>query len=90
MLGYLYRGQGGVFVDGRRKRAPSPLKLAQMLCRWRPDLTKDTLERIAELGDDQIWAVMDRVPPEFMTETAKQFAFQVVTTSKTELLREAR
>lgn len=90
MLGYLYRGQGGVFVDDRRKRAPSPLKLAQMMCRWKPEFTSDTLDRIEELEEDQIWTVIDRVPTEFMTQTAKQFAYQVVITSKTELLREAR
>lgn len=90
VLAYLYRGRGGVFVGERARPAPSPLKLAQMLCRWKPGFTRDTLDRIDDLEDHQIWVAIDRVPSEFMTETAKRFAYQVVTTSRNELLRGAR
>ena len=43
MLAYLRRGRGGVYVNSRRERAPSPLALAELLCRWQPDCTRGRL-----------------------------------------------
>ena len=90
VLEYVRRGRGGVYVNSRRERAPSPLALAQVLCRWKPEFTHMTLERIESLSDGQIRTAVERVPREFMTGLAKEFAVQVVTTSRQELLRSAR
>ena len=49
-----------------------------------------TLERIESLSDGRIRTAVERVPREFMTGLAKEFAVQVVTTSRQELLRSAR
>ena len=87
---YLDAGRGAIHVDSRRKRAPSPLRLARLLCRWRPEYTNRTLERIGGVSQDEIRTTIDRVPDEFMSEIAKEFAFQVVMTGKQELLRSIR
>ena len=84
---YLKRGKGGVYVNSRRTKAPSPLRLARLLCRWKPEFTAGTLERINELSEPGIRTAIKRVPGEFMSDIAKEFAFQVITTSKHELLR---
>ena len=84
---YLKRGKGGVYVNSRRKKAPSPLRLARLLCRWKPEFTAGTLNRINELSEPEIRTAIERVPGEFMSDIAKEFAFQVITTSKHELLR---
>jgi hypothetical protein len=90
VLHYLYRGQGGVFVDSRRKRALPPLCLARILCRWRPEFTEPTLANIAAVPNSAFQSVIDRIPHEIMSGTAKELAYQIVVTSKAELLRSAR
>ena len=87
---YLERGRGAVYVDSRRKRAPSPLRLARMLCRWMPELTARTLGHIHDLSEPDIRTAVERVPPAFMTDVAKEFACQVIMTGRQELLRSAR
>ena len=90
VLAYLRRGRGGVYVNSRRARAPSPLALAELLCRWQPEFTRGTLARIEGLTEGRIRTAIGRVPPEFMSDLAKEFAVQVVTTSRQTLLRSAR
>ena len=90
VLRYVQRGRGGVYVDDRHQRAPSPLRLARLLCRWRPGFTRRTLDRIDGLSELDILAAVQRVPPEFMSDTAKEFAYQVVLTSRRVLLRSSR
>ena len=87
---YLRRGRGGLYVNGRRRRAPAPLHLARLLQRWQPELTKATLNRIKALSEAETRRAIERVPPEFMSTTAKEFALQVIMKSKHELLRSAR
>ena len=87
VLRYLQLGRGGVYVDNRRKHALSPLRLARLLCRWRPGFMHRTLDRIDNVSELQIRTVIERVPAEFMSDIAKEFACQVVLTSKQELLR---
>ena len=86
VLRYVRRGRGGVYVNARHPRAPSPLRLARLLCRWRPASTQRTLDRIHSLSETDIRAAVQKVPSEFMSDTAKEFACQVVLTSKRELL----
>ena len=90
VLQYLRKGRGGVYVNSRREHAPSPLSLAQVLCRWRPEFTRKTLERIEDLSEVQIRTAVERVPREFISDLAEEFAAKVATTSRQELLRSAR
>ncbi len=90
VLDYLRRGRGGVFVNSRHQRAPSPLRLAQLLSRWQPGFTSRTLDRIADLSDNDIRTAIDKVPPYFMSDLAKEFAYEVIIASRTELLRSVR
>ena len=83
---YVRRGRGAVYPNVRHQRAPSPLRLARLLCRWRPSFTRKTLDRIRRLSEPDVRAAVQRVPSEFMSDTAKEFACQVVLTSKKELL----
>ena len=76
VLDYLKRGRGGVFRDRHRRstQASSPLRLAQILCRWRPELAEDWRERrLTSVPDSGIrTAITDRSrQPEFMTATAR-------------------
>ena len=90
MLNYVYGGYGGIFVDSNRRRALPPLRLAQLLCRWRPDFTRETCARIAQISDSQIWDTIDKVPSEFMSDVAKEFAHKSISVRRLELLRSVR
>ena len=90
ILRYLRKGRGGVYGGKRRGPAPSPLALAEALCRWQPDFTRGTLERVKDLTEGQIRRAIGRVPPEFMSNVAKEFAVHVVRTSRQALIRSAR
>ena len=90
MLHYLHRGRGGVYVDSNRQHSPSALRLAQLLCRWKPEFAEKTLNDIEAVPSTTFRSVIDKVPPDFMSDTAKEFAYQAVTTSKTELMRSGR
>ena len=90
MLNYVYRGNGGVFVDSNRQHGITPLRLAKLMCRWRPAFTRATCARIAEITDSQIWDIIDKVPPEFMSDIAKEFAHKSIIVRRAELLRSVR
>ena len=84
---YIKRGKGGIYVNSKDKRAPSPLQLARLLSRWKPGLTVETLNRIHDLSEQEVRRTIGRVPRAFMSDTSKKFAFQFIMSSKQELLR---
>ena len=90
VLNYLNRGRGGVYAGHRRKTAPSPLRLVQLLCRWNSELRRDWFSRLNNVDDNEFRAVIDRVPSGFMSDAAKDFARQVLVASKMELLRSVK
>ena len=87
VLNYLRRGHGGVFGDGGENRAPSPLDTAKYISQRWPEYTQPTLQRIGATPDSEIRTAIDRVPTQFMGDIAKEFAYQIIVTSKTELLK---
>ena len=89
VLRYLQRGRGGVYLDGSQKHGPSPLALAMSLCQRWPKYTRRTLARIDAVRNDEFRTIVDKVPVEFMSSTAKDFAYEVLVASKTELLENA-
>ena len=92
LLNYLQGGKarGGVFVDSKRKRALSPLRLAKLLCRWQPRFTRPALDIIKSVPNSDFRTVIDKMPSMFMSDIAKEFAYQVVISSKAELIRSIR
>ena len=55
-----------------------------------PTYTRETCERIGEVSDSQLRDAIDKVPGEFMSDIAKEFAFKLVLTSRAELMRSMR
>ncbi|MCY4476066.1 MAG: hypothetical protein OXC83_11635 [Chloroflexi bacterium] len=87
VLNYLWRGHGAVFSDDQQKRAPSPLQIAKYISQHWPDYTRPILQRIGSTPDSEFRTTIDRVPTEFMSDIAKEFAYQIIVTSKSELLK---
>ncbi len=84
------RGSGRVYVHGKSNLPPPPLRLAQLICRWQPDIAKSCLERVSDTRNDDFREVVERVPTPVMSGTAKEFAYQLLITSKSALLRSIR
>ena len=80
----------GVYIRPHRELAPPPLLLAKLIGRWRPQVARPWLERLEALPEDRFRRVLDMVPDEFISETARGFAYQVIATSRKELLRRPR
>lgn len=87
VLDYIRRGRGGVFVDDKRPLAPSLLRLAQLIGRWRPDVGRHWIDLLSAIPDGEFMSIINRVPDEFMSSAAREFAYQVVAMSRSELLR---
>jgi hypothetical protein len=80
----------GIYIRSHRELAPPPLLLAKLICRWRPQVARPWLERLEALPEERFRPVLDMVPDEFISETGREFAYQVIATSRRELLRSAR
>lgn len=87
VIDYILRGEGQTFVDGLRKKGPSPLLLAQVICLSNPDLARPVLTRLASVPDRDLRAAINKVPADLMSQPAKKFACQMVLTGKAALLR---
>lgn len=85
VLNYVRKGNGGVFADISDPKAPSPLDIANYIFQQWPDYAQVTLRRILEVPDSEFRNAIDRVPTQFMSDIAKDFAYQFIVTSKTEL-----
>ena len=92
VLQYLMEGgsRRGIYVRPHRELAPPPLLLPKLICRWRPQVVKPWLERLHVLPEERFRRVLDMVPDEFISETAREFAYQVIATSRREVLRRSR
>ena len=92
VLNYLLGGGSprGVYIRSDCPKAPSPLVAARLLCRWPPDVARPWLERLEAATERAFRNVIDRVPDEFISPVARDFAHRTLTVSREELLRSAR
>ena len=92
VLDYLMGGGSprGVYIRSSSRRAPPPLVTAKLICRRQPDAVRPWLERLEGTADCRFRGVIDRIPDEFMSPVARDFAHRILTVSRAELLRSAR
>ena len=92
VLAYLHSPKPArrLFWNENPKPDRSPLALACLMVQCEPRLTRRAIDRIASVSETDFRTIIDRVPSEFMTEPAKDFAFQSLITSRRELLRSMR
>lgn len=87
VLAYHTSCSGRTFVDPGRKRGPSPLVLAQLICLSHPELVRPVLERLHATTSGHFRNAVSRVPSAIMSRAAKKFAHQMLVTARIELLR---
>ena len=92
VLNYLLSGGSprGVYIGSDSPKAPPPLVTAKLLCRWHPDVARPWLERLEAATECAFRNVIDRVPDEFISPVARDFAHRILTISREELLRSSR
>ena len=83
---YINHTRGKVFRNKEDKEPVSPLEAAKYLRDNYSHFADRTLSRIASLDEFEIWKAIDRIPPEFMGGIHKDFAYRMVTASRTELI----
>ena len=75
---YVERGRGAIYWSESDRRGPSPLELVRRAASKHPDLCHRALTRLDRLSEDTIMEKVHRVPEDWMSGSAKQFAIAVM------------
>jgi hypothetical protein len=75
---YAEKAHGAIFWDNSDLRGLSPLELVRREAALHPELFKPALARLARLDQQKIQAITDRVPGDWMTPLARQFAMELM------------
>lgn len=70
---YLARGRGGIFFSGDDLKGENPLRLAIRAAQEYPSYFGPVFKRIRQVEASDLYAIVERVPGEWMAETAKKF-----------------
>ena len=83
--GYSEKGRGWVYWSGDGRYGPSPLTLVRTAVERHGPYFRGILERVAELSDSLVTEVVDRVPADWMSETARAFVVDLVRYNRNQL-----
>lgn len=76
--GYIGRGRGGIYWSSSDKRPPSPLELVRLGAHGEPDLFRPAILRLEKLDDDSLREIVNRVPDDWMSSAAREFAIALM------------
>jgi hypothetical protein len=82
---YVLRGRGGIFWDASDKDRENPLLLAQKAAKLFPRYFSQCLLNLRDVSDEEIIGIVERIPLEWMDETAKKFCCCMLTITKKQL-----
>lgn len=71
---YAERGRGGIFLSENVRRAPSPMELVRQASVSNPELFLPALAKLEEFDEITPYNLVKRVPNDWMSATAKEFA----------------
>ncbi|MBE0500184.1 MAG: HipA domain-containing protein [Desulfuromonadales bacterium] len=78
---YVGKGHGGIYFDKNDRRGENPLSLAIKAAEKYPDYFVHIFRQIALLNEDEMCAIVYRVPSEWMSESAKEFCCRMLATT---------
>jgi len=84
---YANRGKGGVFRHAEGKKGANPLQLAELAHRRWPDFIEPWLQRLGEVGLEQIVEPLDAVPQACMSDEHRWFVRGLLGYSRSRLMR---
>lgn len=75
---YAEKSRGGIYWEPTDKRGLSPLELVRCAARLHPELFRPALERLRHFDRQQVQAIIDRVPDDWMTPLQREFAIELM------------
>lgn len=84
---YAERGRGGIYWSDADHRAPSPLELVRRASDAHRELFRSALNRLRTLEESSLRSMIDDVPADWMSPSAKRFALALVVYNLGELRR---
>ncbi len=86
---YLRKGRGGIFESRNAKHGMSPMALSDLLAQRYPKLFKPWQLRVRQVAEVDLNLLLERVPSERMSITARAFALAFLATSR-KLIQQAQ
>ena len=75
---YSEKGKGGIYWCESDANGPSPLELTRVASRRYPEILGPALAKIPRLDDEAVDAIVNRIPTDWMTDTAKRFVVRLI------------
>lgn len=75
---YSEKGQGAIFWQSTDKHGLSPLELVRRAACEHPEMFREAIQKACTLHREQIEAVVSRVPTDWMSPLAREFAVELV------------
>ena len=75
---YSEKARGGVYWSESDVRGPAPLELVRLANQKYSEIFQPALNKLAVLDNNQIRSVVNRVPSSWMTDSAKNFAIELI------------
>lgn len=76
--GYVEKGRGAIYWSADERRGPSPLELVRRAVRTYPDLFRPAVLKLAEIDESVFSEIVERIPPDWMTFLAREFAVKLL------------
>ena len=83
---YAEKGRGAIYLSAQDKRGPSPLQLVRNAATEHADFFSPALARLKELDNSVLMNLVQRVPENWMSPTARAFSAQLVRYNHARLL----
>ena len=75
---YVFRGRGGIFYDESDAKGENPLQLAFKAARDYPAYFAPVLRRLGKHREDEMCAIVNRIPDDWMNAHAKDFCCRML------------
>ena len=82
---YSGRGRGGVYWDSSSGWGPSPVELVRLAFPKYPDFFRQAIAELDEVNIASLQQIIDRIPEDWMTPTARSFAIGIILHGRTRL-----
>ena len=85
--GYAEKGRGGIYWSASGRYGPSPLELVRRAASHDPTLFRTPVRRVKALSGDSLEAIVRRVPADWMSRPARDFAATLLAYNAAEIVR---
>ena len=87
---YSKKGRGGIYWSRDARYGPSPLELVRKAVAAHPVSFEASLERLPDLRDALVSEIVNWVPSDWMSRSAREFAISLITCNRNQLMELSR